>query len=293
MSFAKRAINIRFLLNNDVLSSNNTNTLDLTGYQCELTVSNPGAVLVAQTLQMHIYGMSPADMNQFSTDGLNALSVRDDQVIVSAGDVGGNIRQIFAGTITAAFSDYSGMPDVAFVVSAQAAFFHKIQPSNANSFKGEADVATIISGLCKQIGFTPHNNGVNTSVTDQYLKGSIIEQINKICDIAGIACAIEGTNVYIWPNSGTRDNQTFTISPENGRVGYPTFTPMGIQVKTLFNSDLQTGRQIIVKSSIPKAAKDDWVVQNATHDLSTLTNDGPWFTIINLVKRGYALSNVY
>lgn len=293
MSFAKRAINVRFLLNNDVLSSNGTNTLDLTGYQCELNVSNPGAVLVTQSIQMRIYGMTPADMNQFSTDGLMALAARGDQVIVSAGDVGGNIRQIFSGSITAAYSDYSNMPDVAFIVSAQAAFYHKIQPSDANSFKGEVDVASLISGLCKQINYTFYNNGVQTSVTDQYLKGSIIEQINKICDVAGVASAIEGTNVYIWPNSGTRDNQSFTISPENGMVNYPTFTPMGIQVKTLFNSDLQTGRQIIVKSSIPKAAKDDWVVQNATHDLSTLTNDGPWFTIINLAKRGLVISNVY
>jgi hypothetical protein len=221
-----------------------------------------------------------------------ADDVRGNEVIISAGDVGGNIRRIFSGTVLAAYSDYVGMPDVAFIVNAQAAYFQKITPSKANSFKGSIDVADLIKALCEQIKFTLHNNGVKTIISNQYLKGSIIEQINKICDVAGVASAIEGTNVYIWPNSGTRDNQTFTVSPENGMVGYPTFTPIGIQVKTLFNSDLQTGRKINVQSSIPKAAKDDWVVQNAAHDLSTLTPDGAWFTTINLARRGLVSADV-
>ncbi|WP_019573363.1 baseplate hub protein [Curvibacter lanceolatus] len=289
MTFVKRAIKLSFKLASGSLP-NGADTLDLEGHRVEAIIDNPGGGLAVGSLNMRVYGMRLADMNTFSTDGLNALAVRGDSVTVSAGNEGGQIHQVFEGTITAAFIDFAGIPDVAFNVQAQAGFLFKVKPAAPNEGKGTVDVAAKIQTIAASIGFGFKNNGVTSQLSNQYLYGTAIDQIRTLADAARIACNIENGIVSIWPNNGLSDSTILSISPDNGMVGYPAFTPTGIAVRAEFRPEMQLGRTVRVKSLIAKAC-GDWKVQSMRHELSTMTPGGPWFSTCSLTQSGLYVSS--
>lgn len=98
MPFKQRAIKVNFFRATGTLSDGVSTSVELTGHRCEAIVLPIGPTLAAGNAALRIWGMKMADMRSFSTDALNALAVRKDQVTVSVGDVGGNIQQIFEGT---------------------------------------------------------------------------------------------------------------------------------------------------------------------------------------------------
>lgn len=282
--FVKRAIGIT-LVKSDGITSSGTNTLNLSGYRCEAIVTNPGFENMFGNLQMRVFGMRPEDMNLFSTNGMMVLGVKNDNISVLAGDYGSPLIDIFDGTIYAAYTDYSAVPEVAFVIAAQAAFYQRLLPAAPNSYSGEIDVATTISKLAALIGYSFSNNNVNVKLRDVYVSGSIVDQIHKIAKMANVYCSTENNTVAIWPTDGQVKLPVISVSPETGLVGYPAFSPMGVQIKTLFNPEMVVGRGVVLTSSIPRA-NGEWTVQNCSHEISTLTANGSWFTTANLMQKG-------
>ncbi len=279
MSFRQRAIRIRFIL----VDSGGNEVIDLTDHRCDAIVQNPGGGINVGMLQLRVYGMKQTDMNILSTNGLHPLAVKQNEVFVSAGDVGGNIQQIFSGTINAAYVDYSDMPNVSFNVQAVSGFYHQIAPIAPNSYKGAVDVASVIQSITKSMGFAFQNNGVTAKVKDQYLPGTAIQQIKRIAEASSTIVSIENNTVTIWPNGSYRDSDVVDISPSTGMVGYPMFTPYGITVKHEFNPHVVIGRKVNVTSSEARAS-GGWATQFVTHELSTLAPNGPWFTTMNLTE---------
>ena len=136
MSFVLRQINLQFSKNGEVL-------LPLEGLKCTALISNPGGANAFATLQLRVYGMKLNEMNQFSSGGANLIINENIDITVLAGDVGGTIGQIFFGGIFSSYIDFSAVPDVAFVCSAQSGIFQKASPSAANSWKGSQNVEDI------------------------------------------------------------------------------------------------------------------------------------------------------
>ena len=119
MTFKQRELGVQFILRKGALDDGQSTILDMSGHRAEAIIDNPGGGLAIGMLHMRIFGMRLSDMNSFSTDGLNALAVRGDQVTVTAGDVGGRVQTVFEGTILSAYIDFGASPEVAFTVSAQ------------------------------------------------------------------------------------------------------------------------------------------------------------------------------
>jgi hypothetical protein len=289
MSFVERAIDVQFTLAEGTLQGDN-NIVTLTGHRCEALISNPGGDNMIGSLQMRIFGMKAEDMNKFSTAGANPMSYKNNIVKVSAGDVGGQIRQVFEGTIIRSAINYNTAPDVSFNVTAVSAFFAQVAPTSPNSYKGEVDVATVIESLAKSIGYAFFNNGVSVVLNNQYLSGSAIDQISTIANAARIPVCIENGAISIWPNDGTRDGLEVDLSPETGLVGYPEFTDIGFAVRSLHNPDIVNGRKVRVRGSQVEKANGRWVTQTVMHELSTMAPDAPWFTNANLIQQGLYVS---
>ena len=278
MSFAKRAINLQFRLATGTVNGP-SNTLDLTNYRVEAVIDNPGGPVIGfSTLNLRVFGMSLSDMNAFAT---TIKSLRGDGVTVSAGNVGGNIRTVFDGTLMSGFIDTSTMPEVSFNVTGFTGGLARVKPAASNSYPGSVDVATAIGGLAQQAGFVFVNNGVTAKLRDQYTYGTIADQVAKLVDAAGIQCAWEAGVLAIWPNGAARDAQVVQVSPATGMVGYPVFDDFGINVKTEFDPSHAFGRRVAVTSSIPKA-NGTWNCYGARHELSTFSPNGPWFTSLKL-----------
>ncbi len=282
MTYAQREISLQF--------SDDTQTISLEGLKVQALVLVPGGINSFAQLELRVWGMSLAHMERFISTGENMVVLQERSVTLSAGDAGSPIRQAFSGTLVRSFIDFSQAPDVCFVCSASAGLYHKAAPAAPNSYKGAHNAEDIIGALAKSIGFGFANNGAHAVLRNQYLYGSVMNQIQTVANAAGFAMEVANNSVTIWPNQGFRDAQVVDVGPDNGMVGYPTFEQAAIVVKTEFNPQIVMGRQIAVTSSI-KQANGTWPVQYVLHELSTQEPDGPWFTTVRLAPFLYVANN--
>jgi hypothetical protein len=284
MSFAVRQINLQF-------TSANGKTLKLEGLRCTAVITNPGGNSAFGQLQLQVYGMTLDQMNEYSSTGSNMVAVQDQSVTVTAGNQNGSLNQVFSGTLISSFIDLSNVPEVSFVCAAVAGYYNKAAPSAPNTYQGSQKAEDIISALAGQIGYAFENkNGATAVVQNQYLSGSIIDQMQAVARAASFPMIIENKTVTIFPNNGTRDDIIIEMSAETGLVGYPSYWEAGFVVKSEFNPIITIGRIINLRSQLPKA-NGKFPIQYVTHELSTLTPDGPWFTTSKLSPAVYVPVN--
>lgn len=286
MSFKIRQINLKF-------QNPNEEAVNLEGLRCSAIITTAGGYSSAAQLQIRIYGMTLEHMNQFSSVGANFVNIQNTTITVLAGNQGDpSLTQVFKGSLISSFIDTSSLPDVAFVCAAVSAYNYKATPSASQKFPGANNAEKIIATLATSIGFGFYNwkNQTHAVLVDQVVSGSVVDQMQQIAFNARFPMVIENETVIIFPNNGFRDDRIVDVGPTTGMVGYPSYWEAGFNVKAEFNPDLLNGRQVNLSSSIPKA-NGILPVQVSTHELSTLTPDGPWFTTIKLCPPPYVSPN--
>jgi hypothetical protein len=101
----------------------------------------------------------------------------------------------------------------------------------------------------------------------------------QVRDAAFINIAFERNIVAIWDRQGYRTQLSTTaeISPELGMVGYPSYSEVGLHVKTLFNPNILQGGLVSVTSDLPYAS-GEFGTWSIIHELESQVPDGAWFT---------------
>ena len=284
MTFKKRILKVQF-------TSANGASVDLSGYRCFAVIDNPGGYSAFGSLELKVFGMSLAQMNEYSSTGFDMVALQKLSVTVSAGDEGGAVAQVFKGTIVRARPEFNP-PESAFCVSAVAGFFEKGTSAAANSYNGAQNAEDIIQSLAQSIGFDFVNKKkAHAVLQNQYLYGSAIDQIMSISKACNLPVVIENNQVIIFPNTGTRDDIVIELSAENGMVGYPKYWEAGFIVESEFNPLIANGRMVKVTSEIPKS-NGSWPVQAVTHILASESfGNAPWFTIAKLSPSTYVKQN--
>lgn len=284
MSYAKRQINLIF--------STKDNEIYLEGLRCQAIITNPGGNNAAANLQLRVYGMTMAHMNELSSTGANLIALDNVSVTVLAGNQGEAIGQIFSGGVLKSYIDFSSLPEVSFICSAQAGLWEKANPVAPNSWNGAQNAEDLIASLVTQLGspWTFVNNGAHAIVQNQYAYGSVINQIQKIAKAACLPLSIEKNTISIWANDGTRDDMVIDVNPQNGLVGYPSYNDVGFTIKTEFNQNLINGRMVNLTSSLPKA-NGKIPIQDSVHEISTASPEGAWFTTVVLSPSNYVPKN--
>lgn len=284
MTFAVRQINLQF-------TSTDGSLVNLEGLRCSAVITNPGGYSAFGQLQLKVFGMTLEQMNQYSSTGTNMVAVQDQSVTVSAGNFGGTLNQVFSGTLISSYIDFSSVPDVSFTCAAVAGYYNKAAPSAPNTYPGAQNAEDIIASLASAIGYTFNNtNKAHFVLQNQYTSGSIIDQIQQVARAASLPIVIENNSVTIWPNDGTRDNIVIELNATTGLVGYPSYWEAGFIVKSEFNPVISNGRTINLTSTLPKA-NGQFPVQYVTHEISTLSPEGPWFTTSKLSPGPYVSKN--
>ena len=292
MSFVEREITITFQLGKGSFGESGFNTVNLAGYRCSVEIDRAALPYQGQATA-RIYGLTPSIMNRLSTlGGSPGFSGRLNLMTISAGDAVGGMFQIFEGIITNGYQDYGSMPEVSFVAEAAVSALDLLKPSGATSYSGNADVATILSGMASRM--TPplsfQNFGVTMNLPQAYFYGCLLDQIRSVIIAANINGEIINGTLYIWPRNSPRPTPPITISPTNGLVGYPSIN--GVQVFDLrvrFNPTLDLGATIDIQSSLQPAC-GNWYLLSATHLLDSKTPGGAWFTDIQACSKDYITS---
>ena len=286
MTFAIRQIDL-------VFTTPNTEPLVLPNIKCMATITNPGGLNAYGQLQLKVWGMTLDQMNLYSSVGTNQVALQKQTVTVFAGNQGGAMNQVFSGAVVSSYLDFNHQPEISFNCAAVAGFEEKGTPVAPNSWPNSNNAEDVIAGLVSQMGepwtFQKYP-GTHAVLQNQYVSGSIIDQITTIAKNARLPLKIENNTVYLWPNDGYVDDVVVEIGPASGLVGYPSYWESGFVVKSEFKAEAVNGRAVNLTSAIPKANGKFPIIQS-THELATWTADGPWFTISKLSPSPYVPSN--
>jgi hypothetical protein len=281
-SFTTKQIDLTFQLGKGNFGAAGQNLLKVSGLRILAQLSailNQGGTRGATQIILRIYGLTPSVMNSLTVAGLG-FGVRQNYVMVEAGDVNGT-SMVFRGLIIDAFPELNQMPDSAFMISATTAQDTALKPVAPNSFKGTADVAQIMNSLATAAGLAFENNGVDVKLSNPYLHGTLMMQMELVGKAANINWHIDGTTnngtLAIWPKNGSRGGGIPVISPASGLIGYPSFEHSTIIIRTVFNPLIKQGGQIqIPQSETITAARGNWNVIQIDASLSSQVPDGPW-----------------
>lgn len=288
-SYKERAINCTISLGEGAFGTSGQNSVKLSGLRVSATIQKRGPPSF-DTAEITIYGLPPTIMNQVSTLGIPLPMTRPkNTVLLEAGDVGGTMAVVFFGEIGNAWQDLDGMPETFFQIVCWTGAVPAMAPVSPISVEGGADVATMMSGIARTMGYSFENSGVQAQLANPYFAGTALEQAHKLATAANIELYIDsGTSpptLAIWPKTGTRNGTIPVISPESGLIGYPKFRDYGMDFRCLFNPSLRVGGTIQMQSSI-KPASGLWYVNGPlTYQLSAQLPGGPWFCAASCGRR--------
>lgn len=295
MTFVQRRLTITIKLAQqpipnapNVFPGSTADTITLSGLRASAKIINAGGSMPG-TLDLSLYGLTQAQMATLCTYGLVINIEGNNEIKVVAGDdQGGPTTTVFVGNIYNAWGDFNASPNVAFRITAKAAGAVAVLAATPAFYKGSVDVAGVLKTLAGKMNLQFENNGVTevtTRLSGQYLYGSLREQALALVEHAGIEWNnCEGGTLAIWPRNGFRApvGAIPVISSTTGMRGYPTFTKVGLVVRTVFNPAIVYGRQVQVKSSLAGASQTITVL-GLDHDLDAQVPGGQWFSTI----RGY------
>jgi hypothetical protein len=284
MPFAQHQLRATFRLTNGVFEGGG-NSLTLS-YPTRMSaqIVNAGAPSLAQ-IELSVYGMSLSDMNQLTSLGTQINLISANELLLEAGDVGGQLSKVFEGSLVYAWADLAGTPDAIFRVIGAPGAFHKVAPAPSTSINGSADVATLMQGFASQMGLSFENNGVTAKIASPYYWGSLMNQAQACAQAAGIEMDVSNGTLSIWPTGSSRSGSAIDISPTTGMIGYPVFNQAGIAVRTLFNPSLLRGRKINVASEITPAC-GIWIVYNFELNLESVIPNGNWYAEMSASRVG-------
>jgi len=295
-SFTKKSLRATFTLSNNAkFAGSNNNVLQITGLRmcARLTASQFPAFPQAE---IEIYGMLQSDMNALTAIAQYSLEFNPNSVVIEANS-GNGWAAVFAGQIMTASPDYDRIPDVPFVVTAQALGFELLNPATPTSYTGPTDVATIVSAICAKMGCAFENDGVTQTLQSPYFAGTLAAQLKTVIEHTGISSYIapgpsQGVPalVVIMPKGQPRPGSVWSLSKDTGLLGYPKRDARGfLSARTLFNPAYRFGGLVDLSNAgiplnVPGQAylsiPGNWVIYNLVHTLEANKPDGAWFSDI-------------
>jgi len=200
-----------------------------------------------------LYGISESHMANYSSLGTNLLHTqgRGNKMTIAAGVAGEVLSTTYTGTLRYAYQDFSEGEDSCLSLSANSGGFDAVKPVPPISYRGSADVATIISNIAIGMGRLFENNGVPVILNNTYEGRTAIDQLHAVADAARIECYDDGETIATWPRGGTRGGTIPLISPATGLIGgrarrveaaHPV-QPGAVHGRTLPAGDLAEGHQ--------------------------------------------------
>lgn len=285
MAFKERLLKATFVLGQGTFGDSGKNQSTLAGLRMSARINRAGGPGMS-TMSLDVWGMTSSMMNQLSTLGMVATTLRRNSVTVEAGDSDG-MSTVFQGTITDGHPDFAGAPDVPFRVQAHTGLIDSVAPSDPHSYPNGTDAAKVLASIATKMGVQFENNGVSVALPEgTYYSGSLRNQALQVVKDAGITWnGMEDGTLAIWMPGQSRGGSAPLVSPETGLVGYPSYTSNGIALRTIFNPAIGFGKKIVVKSSLP-AASGTFVLYDLNHTLECKLPHGAWFSDLQAAPPG-------
>ena len=218
---------------------------------------------------LRIYNLPLEDMQVLTTLAFDPLAVKKNRLILMAGDDDG-MSQAFTGDIISAVPRFSADAASVFEVTALTGYVASVTPTKPLTAAGSQDVATLLQGLAKQMGFAFVNRGVSVTVRNVALVGGPMEQARQLADEARIDLILDDGEMIAAPRGELRqddaEGSTPVLKDRTGLIGFPGFDEKGVVGRCLYEPRLLLGGPVRIESIVPKAS-GLWRVTSVSHKL--------------------------
>lgn len=286
-SFVNRLLRATLILPVGNFPGTNSNTLVLENFRMSARLQ--GAGNFTNSLALHIWGMRQVDMNAvtilFGQDG-NPININARALIQLAVKDNGSYLQVFEGQFFDAQPDYRNLPDVALTINAMTGMGQQYLPAGPTSVDGGADVPGLAKQLATKMGFAFEDNGVEGTIADPYLGGTLMDQFRQLAADANFDFYFDAKQtLIICPKNEPRQNKTaVVISPGTGLQGYVTLTRFGIELDVLWNSAIENGSPIEIRDSDVPGTNGLWFPFSFTHELDCIKPGGRWLSHLECMR---------
>lgn len=233
-----------------------------------------------------IYGLNPKKLEELSflvwnptkgVDFRNTIRVFVDNML------------IYAGNIYKVISDFSNSPDVCLRIVGVVGTYISCLIREENKDVTGLTIKEAFKSLGDSAGFkTVVSNKVNGKCPKIVLQGSVRDQIVQLAKDLDLNFSLSYNYLRVAPKGevlGFSEEDTIgdmaqaknvpEISLVNGLVGYPSFSDIGVNFRTIFKPTLRTGNLVDLYSIVPKVTGRH-LITSKTMNLSTLPN-GQWY----------------
>jgi hypothetical protein len=284
MAFSKKHIDLVFTLGGSNTFNGTANQVTVKGLRVSCKIVKTASAAMNEC-QLRIWGLSPDIYNKLTSIYSVTNYIQQNTVRVMAGDSETNPNPtVFIGQITIAQIDLNSQPDSVMNIVAQTALLQALVPVDSTKYPNSFDVATAMGSLATIMNLDFEPNGVQQILPRSTFNGTARDQAIDLARAANINMIIDDNTLVIFPKNGSRTSQkviTISDAQEPAMIGYPSYSNIGIGVKTLYNPGIKWGAQIQVTSSLKVANLNGiWTVFGLAHTLESEMPDGRWDTEI-------------
>lgn len=282
-TFKKRTLDVFITMTNGADSGAGSQTWKFSGVRASCRIRyESGAYSIAE---IQIYGLKKEFMSSVVSVGVFGWTRNEfmrNRVTVKYPDELNTT--IFDGYITSALVDYNNAPDVALQIMASGAFENQMTVVGGMSFPGVVAVGEIMRRIVargQNLAF--ENRGVDKTLTDESVNGSVIDMVSQVAAHAGIDYWLVN-NVLIISNKGGvwTEADAIKLDASNGLDGYPTLTSAGCNAAALFDPQFVPMRR--VRMSCPELWRGERIfyITGITHELDSEVPGGRWHSRLAL-----------
>lgn len=279
MAFTKKIIEIRIQLIKGEFS-NHTDTIIIRDLPSQVDIGKAG-LPARDTAKINLYGLRQEDLEALTFLNFRTLQVNYNKIAVFAGDEATGMSLAYSGEIINSAPNYNSAPDVYLDIDALSGYYSGMLAVPPYTFKGSIPASTILSDLCKQMGYTFINEGCTKAVLNPYLKGSPIQKIIQLAKDYKLDLTLSDETVRLRKDEGTRKVRA-VLADNSSLIGYPEFSSNGIRCRSEFLPQLEIGDWVEVQSIVPKAS-GIWSVISTHSSIGVLMDNAPWRTEIEAV----------
>lgn len=281
MTFVRRRIDLTLQLGTGAFGESGFTEVTLSGHRIQASIVSAIGPASGEAM-VRVFGMPLARINEITSLNRAGEGVRNNRIIIKAGDDVGGMAVAFIGQIALSQFDMSDAPEVAVNILAYGNGLDPVRKVPPLSYTGVTDAAIVMHDIATLMGKGFENYGVSRIISKPYYKGSPWEMAQECIREADIEWNNgDDDTVVIWPKGGKRGDLVPLINAESGLIGYPhyasTATTGQLSVKTIFNPTLRTGNVVKVESGL-KVANGLWQAYYIAHEIESEVPGGQWFT---------------
>lgn len=294
-SFVQRLIRFDIELKDGTYTDQGkNNVVTIQNVRANVVIDFAGGSTVTNAQAM-IWGLDKKLMDKLTVFPPIANSLSGNKITISVGDITTRNASVIAktgviynGDIFRAYADYSGAPDVPFIIETTINMAGAINPAKPISKEGGVTVGVLVDQVADYLGAFVEDHGVEEKgvyIANPYYSGTPMQMLQKIRQDANVDIYYMPPTIHLClKGQPITTASPFLITANTGLIGYPAVDINGmILIDVLYNPSLFHGARVDLQTNYPNCNGTFYIVSMSIV-LESQTPSGQWTASLRLAN---------